>query len=67
MDVLNDSSDKKDKKERLKEMLDDPVCGLCLYPDDTAHQSMYEQDVFYFCSEKCKTAFDKDPEKYIKK
>ncbi len=48
-------------------MLEDPVCGLCLHPDDTAGQSMYEQDLFYFCSIKCKKEFEKYPDKYKQK
>ncbi len=64
---MNECTNDKEKKKRLEEMIEDPVCGLCLYPDDTAPQSMYEQDIFYFCSNKCKQAFEKNPEKYIKK
>lgn len=64
---MSNCTDDKEKGKRLKEMLEDPVCGLCLYPDDTSVQSMYEQDIFYFCSDKCKEKFEKDPEKYIKK
>ncbi len=59
--------DEQEKERRLKEMLDDPVCGLCLHPDDTTAQSMYGEDLFYFCSIKSKEEFDKYPDKYGKK
>ena len=25
----------------------------------------YEDDIYYFCSEECKTKFEADPEKYV--
>ncbi len=64
---MNKSTKDQEKEKRLKEMLDDPVCGLCLHPDDTAAQSIYDEDLFYFCSIKCKEEFDKYPDKYGKK
>ena len=43
----------------------DPVCGMEVTPVTAAAQSDYEGVTFYFCSEKCKKAFDADPLRYL--
>ena len=43
----------------------DPVCGMDIDPATAAGKSMYNGTLYYFCSLGCKSAFDKDPEKYI--
>jgi len=45
-----------------------PVMGTHI-PDVTkaAGKSVYKGKTYYFCCDACKPAFDKDPEKYIKK
>jgi YHS domain-containing protein len=45
-----------------------PVMGTKI-PDITkaAGKSVYNGKTYYFCCAGCKPAFDKDPEKYIKK
>jgi YHS domain-containing protein len=44
----------------------DPVCGMEIEPKDAAGTSDYQGQKYYFCSEHCKQAFDKEPQKYIK-
>jgi YHS domain-containing protein len=43
----------------------DPVCGMEVEPDTAAGQSEYQGQIYYFCSTGCKTAFEKNPEKYL--
>ena len=43
----------------------DPVCGMEIYPDNAAGTSVYQGQIYYFCSPGCKEAFDKEPERYI--
>jgi YHS domain-containing protein len=45
-------------------MVKDPVCGMDVDPQTTASKSEYHGQTYYFCSPGCKTAFDKEPEKY---
>ena len=44
----------------------DPVCGMDIDPKASAGKSEYKGQTYYFCSNGCKRAFDKEPEKYIK-
>ena len=45
----------------------DPVCGMDVDPKTTSLTSSYQGKNYYFCSPGCKTAFDKEPQKYISK
>jgi YHS domain-containing protein len=47
-------------------MVKDPVCGMEIDPKTSAGKSEYKGQTYYFCSLGCKTAFDKEPEKYVK-
>jgi YHS domain-containing protein len=47
-------------------MVKDPVCGMDVDPK-TAPKSEYQGHAYYFCSQGCKTSFDKDPKKYVAK
>jgi signal transduction histidine kinase len=40
----------------------DPVCGMTVKEKVSAFTSSYKGVSYYFCSEKCKVDFDKDPE-----
>ena len=40
----------------------DPICGMELDPKEAAGTSEYRGQMYYFCSEHCKKAFDK---KYV--
>jgi YHS domain-containing protein len=44
----------------------DPVCGMSVDPTKAAGKSEYKGKTYYFCAQGCKSAFDKDPEKYLK-
>jgi Cu+-exporting ATPase len=43
----------------------DPVCDMDITPQTAKAQTEYAGDVYYFCSEECKTKFEADPEKYV--
>ncbi|MHB0858994.1 MAG: YHS domain-containing protein [Anaerolineae bacterium] len=42
----------------------DPVCGMPVDTKTATHRSEYRGQTYYFCSQGCKVAFDKEPEKY---
>jgi YHS domain-containing protein len=44
----------------------DPVCGMEVDEKTAAATSEYKGKTYYFCAPGCKTAFDKEPEKYLK-
>ena len=43
----------------------DPVCKMKVDSVNARWRSEYKGAVYYFCAPGCKTAFDKDPEKYL--
>ncbi|MGC8558215.1 MAG: YHS domain-containing protein [Nitrososphaeria archaeon] len=43
----------------------DPVCGMEV-DESSPYKSLFRGKVYYFCSSNCKTAFDRDPEGYLK-
>ncbi len=48
----------------------DPVCGMKLGPQavkDLAYKTPYKGKIYYFCSDQCKEAFDRNPENYVRK
>ncbi len=53
------------EKEEGK-MVKDPVCGMMVDEKHAAAQSEYRGKTYYFCSQGCKKAFDRDPEKYVR-
>ena len=48
-------------------MTKDPVCGMQLAESAAPAKSEREGKTYYFCSPACKSAFDKNPEKYASK
>lgn len=42
----------------------DPVCGMEFESEKS--KSRYRGETYYFCCPKCKAAFDKEPERYVK-
>ena len=42
----------------------DPVCGMALNPHTAFWMIWYKGTPYYFCTEECHMAFDKEPEKY---
>lgn len=45
----------------------DPVCKMEIDKQDAATQAEHQGNKYFFCSEDCKEAFDKEPEKYAEK
>ena len=45
----------------------DLVCGMMVDPETAPAKVIYESREFYFCSEDCRSAFDRDPEVYAAK
>jgi YHS domain-containing protein len=43
----------------------DPVCGMEVEEKSAAATYEYQGKTYYFCAPGCKTAFEKDPEKYL--
>ena len=46
-------------------MVKDPVCGMEVDEKNAASTSVYQDKTYYFCTQACKRAFDKDPAKYV--
>lgn len=44
----------------------DPVCGMQIKKKKAAGTSEYRGKTYYFCSDHCKGAFEKEPAKYTK-
>ena len=55
--------DNKEQKMGIK----DPVCGMDVDPDKTAHHFKHQGQEYHFCSDKCLGKFKEAPEKYIGK
>jgi len=49
----------------MMEQVTDPVCGMTVDPDKTAHTHDYHDHSYHFCSAGCRTKFIADPEKYL--
>jgi Cu+-exporting ATPase len=43
----------------------DPVCKMKVDSDTAEWHSTHGGKEYYFCARGCKTAFDKDPEKFL--
>lgn len=52
--------------EEERTMVEDPVCGMHLMPEDAVAESEYGGQTYYFCSEECQAEFEMDPERYAK-
>jgi P-type Cu+ transporter len=46
-------------------MVEDPVCGMRIDPDDAAGTAEYGGKLYYFCSETCHDAFVANPATYV--
>lgn len=44
----------------------DLVCGMTVSADESSRPFEYEGTTYYFCAPGCRTAFEREPEKYIK-
>ncbi|MFQ5887462.1 MAG: YHS domain-containing protein [Candidatus Hydrothermarchaeales archaeon] len=47
-------------------MATDPVCNMDVDEKTAEHKTEYKGEIYYFCAPGCKTAFEEDPEKYLK-
>jgi Cu+-exporting ATPase len=43
----------------------DPVCGMTVNPEKTAHHAEHAGNAYHFCSAGCRTKFIADPQKYL--
>ncbi len=43
----------------------DPVCGMTVDPQQTAHRQVHAGNTYYFCSAGCRAKFAADPAKYL--
>lgn len=48
-------------------MIKDFVCGMGLKQEAAKEKIEHEGMTYYFCSTSCKTQFEKNPDKYLKK
>lgn len=53
--------------EKPPEQAIDPICGMKVTVDNAKYLFEHQETVYYFCCEGCRTAFEKDPEKYLAK
>lgn len=44
----------------------DPVCGMQVESEETPYKTVYRGRVHYFCSARCRRAFEADPELYLR-
>ena len=44
----------------------DPVCGMTVITATVEYRSFDKGKAYYFCSQRCKETFDKEPEKHMK-
>jgi len=46
-------------------MIEDPVCGMQINIDTAPAQTVVDGEIYYFCSQGCKEAFDRNPARYL--
>jgi Cu+-exporting ATPase len=51
----------------VNHMAIDPVCHMEVGEKKAHGKSEYKGQTYYFCGPGCKSAFDRDPEKYLQK
>lgn len=44
----------------------DPVCGMSVDPETSPHKTTHDGETYAFCAAGCKTAFEKDPDAFLK-
>jgi Cu+-exporting ATPase len=60
-DEHHDSTQKLPTQKAYK----DPVCGMGVTPGSSWEKSEYKEQIYYFCSAKCKAKFDQNPKQYL--
>lgn len=48
-------------------MVRDPVCGMMVDSQTAEFKAEFKGQTYYFCNDACKTKFEKNPSKFIKK
>jgi len=48
----------------MENRVNDPVCGRGLYGKNVTWSYRYLGQMYYFCTQKCLIAFDRDPENF---
>ncbi len=43
----------------------DPVCGMVIDKEKAKYKIVYKGRIYYFCSLRCKEAFERRPESYL--
>ena len=43
----------------------DPVCGMFVNPETSAHSFSYMDQTYWFCCSGCRTKFEKNPDQYL--
>jgi YHS domain-containing protein len=46
-------------------MIEDPVCGMQINIDTAPAKTELDGEIYYFCSEDCKQAFERNLNKYL--
>jgi YHS domain-containing protein/TusA-related sulfurtransferase len=54
-------------QQKAEDTAKDPVCGMSVKLAGAKYTYDYMGTTYYFCSEGCKTAFSKEPDKYLAK
>jgi len=44
----------------------DPICKMEVDPKTAKWKSVHKEKEYFLCAPGCKTAFDKNPDKYVK-
>ena len=52
-------------KSGKTDVIKDPVCSMEIYSLKKALSAVYKGNDYYFCSEYCKTTFEKEPASYM--
>jgi len=50
----------------LNHMATDPICGMEVDEETAEYKSEYKGKTYYFCNERCKSVFDRAPERFAK-
>jgi YHS domain-containing protein len=43
----------------------DPVCGMQFEESQAEAQTIYQDQVYFFCSEECRRTFEENPEEFV--
>jgi YHS domain-containing protein len=47
-------------------MAKDPICGMMVDEKTAKWTSVHDGKTYFFCNERCKTTFDKNPGRFAK-